>query len=233
MSRRPWVATSRSTQERTSGCALTQGPRAATSDYEPAPHGLPGFAVPVEKIYPCFVPFLELEDGRTIAAADGADEIRPSADGLSLTAIWNRWVVPGAKAGETVEPGLRTEVTWSLADKQNLFRTEAVTASQAVKIRRLWMAVPTRADRIETYLTDGTRTDRLTSPHIALDVRTLSSDWPLRISAFATGDDALGRGDRGPIPLHLIIETTHEVTLQPNSTKKWEIELTSLAEPRP
>jgi len=29
------------------------GPRGATSDYEPAPHGLPGFAVPVEKPYPC------------------------------------------------------------------------------------------------------------------------------------------------------------------------------------
>src|SRR5882724_6532165 len=32
------------------------GPRGATSDYEPAPHGLPGFAVPVEKPYPCLVP---------------------------------------------------------------------------------------------------------------------------------------------------------------------------------
>src|SRR6266403_3824230 len=47
------------------------GPKAATSDYEPAPHGFPGFVVPVEKIYPCLVPFLELEDGRTIAPADG------------------------------------------------------------------------------------------------------------------------------------------------------------------
>ena len=209
------------------------GPRAATSDYEPAPHGLPGFAVPVEKIYPCFVPFLELEDGRTIAAADGADEIYPSADGLSVTAIWNRWVVPGTKAGETEEPGLRTEVTWSLADGKNLFRAEAITASKALTIRRLWMAVPTKADHIETYLTDGTRRDQLTSAHVTLATRVLSSDWPLQISAFATGDDPLGRGYRGQIPLHLILATTHEVTLQPNSTKKWEIELTSAAEPHP
>jgi hypothetical protein len=212
---------------------LVTGPRAATSDYEPAPHGLPGFAVPVEKIYPCFVPFLELEDGRTIAAADGADEIYPSADGLSVTAIWNRWVVPGTKAGETEEPGLRTEVTWSLADGKNLFRAEAITASKALTIRRLWMAVPTKADHIETYLTDGTRRDQLTSAHVTLATRVLSSDWPLQISAFATGDDPLGRGDRGQIPLHLILATTHEVTLQPNSTKKWEIELTSAAEPHP
>ena len=209
------------------------GPRAATSDYQPAPHGLRGFAVPVEKIYPCFVPFLELEDGRTIAAADGADEIHPSADGLSLTAIWNRWVVPGGKAGETVEPGLRTEVTWSLADGKNLLRTEVITASKAVTIRRLWIAVPTRADHSETYLTDGARTDQLTAAHVTLDARILSSDWPLRISAFATGDDPLGRGDRGPIPLHLVFETTHELTLQPNSKKEWEIELTSVAESHP
>ena len=64
------------------------GPREATSDYQPAPHGLPGFAVPVQKIYPCLVPFLQLEDGPTIAAADGADEIYASADGLTLTAKW-------------------------------------------------------------------------------------------------------------------------------------------------
>src|SRR6266436_6685965 len=90
------------------------GPRGTTSDYEPVPHGLLGFDVPVEKLYPCLVPFLELEGGTTIAAADGADEIHPSSDGKSVTAAWSRWVVVGAKAGETIDPGLVTEVTWSL-----------------------------------------------------------------------------------------------------------------------
>src|SRR5438445_4279649 len=71
------------------------GPKAATSDYEPAPHGLFGFAAPVEKLYPCLAPFLELEDGRTIAAVDGADEIKPAADGMSVMAVWKRWVVAG------------------------------------------------------------------------------------------------------------------------------------------
>src|ERR1700730_2542330 len=79
------------------------GPRTATSDYEPAPHIFHGFAVPVEKIYPCLVPFLELDDGRTIAAVDGADEIKPRADGKSVTAVWRNWVVAGSKAGETVD----------------------------------------------------------------------------------------------------------------------------------
>jgi hypothetical protein len=206
------------------------GPRAATSDYEPAPHGLPGFAAPVERIYPCFVPFLELEDGRTIAAADGADEIHPSSDGLSVTAVWNHWVVPGAKAGETVDPGLKTEVTWSLTDGRNLYRTESITASKELKIRRIWMTVPTKANHIVTDLTDRARTDHLISAQATFDVRVLNSDWPLRISAFATGDDPLGRGDRGPIPLHLILETSHELTFAPGAAHRWEIELTSIVE---
>ena len=67
------------------------GPKAATSDYAPVPEGFPRLAAPVERIYPCLVPFVELEDGRTIAAVDGADEIRPGADGMSVTAVWKRW----------------------------------------------------------------------------------------------------------------------------------------------
>jgi hypothetical protein len=206
------------------------GPRAATSDYEPAPHGLPGFEAPVEKIYPCFVPFLELEDGRTIAAADGADEIHPAPDGLSVSAVWNHWVVPGAKPGETVDPGLKTEVTWSIAEGKNLYRTESITASKELKIHRVWMAVPSKANHITTNLTDGDRTDHLTSSQVSLDVRVLNSDWPLQISVFATGDDPLGRGDRGPIPLHLMLETLHELTIAPGTAQRWEIELTSIAE---
>jgi hypothetical protein len=206
------------------------GPRAATSDYEPVPHGLPGFAAPVEKIYPCFVPFLELEDGRMIAAADGADEIHPAPDGLSVTAVWNHWVVPGAKAGETVDPGLKTEVTWSIVGGKSLYRTESITASKELKIRRIWMAVPSKANHLTTDLTDGARTDHLTSPQASLDVRVLNSDWPLQISGFATGDDPLGRGDRGPIPLHLVLETLHELTLAPGTTHRWEIELTSIVQ---
>src|SRR5258708_33413378 len=90
------------------------GPKAATSDYEPAPHGFPGFTAPVEKIYPCMVPFLEMEDGRTIAAIDGADEIRPAADGKTVTAVWMGWGVTRGKSRGAVGPGLVSEVTWAL-----------------------------------------------------------------------------------------------------------------------
>ncbi len=205
------------------------GPRGTTSDYEPVPHGLLGFDVPVEKLYPCLVPFLELEGGTTIAAADGADEIHPSSDGKSVTAAWSRWVVVGAKAGETIDPGLVTEVTWSLT-RNGLRRSEVITPSKAVMVRRLWMAVPTRSDRIKTSVVDNLRSDRLISKEGTLDVRVLHSDWPLQISAFATGDDPLGRGDRGPLPLHLILETTKNLSFAPGAPRRLDIELSILGD---
>jgi hypothetical protein len=203
------------------------GPRAATSDYQPAPHGLPGFAAPVEKIYPCLIPFLELEDGTTIAAADGADEIHPSSDGRSVKAVWKRWIVVGAKEGETIDPSLVTEVAWSLT-KNGLRRSEVITPSNAVTVRRLWMAVPSRSDRVKTSIVDNIRSDRLTSKEGTLEVRVLHSDWPVQISTFATGDDPLGRGDRGPIPLHLILETTKGLSFAPGTAQAWEIEFSIL-----
>jgi hypothetical protein len=200
------------------------GPKAATSDYEPAPHGFSGFAVPVEKIYPCLIPFLELEDGRTIAAADGADEIHPAANGMSVTALWKHWVVAGSKAGETVDPDLVSEVTWSL-EGNILHRVESLTAATPLKIRRLWLAIPSRNSQLETAERNGARIDRFTSSGATLEVQVLHSGWPLQISAFATGDDPLGRGDRGTIPLHLILESRN-VTLTPAVPKIWEIILT-------
>jgi hypothetical protein len=196
------------------------GPKPATSDYEPAPHGLPGFAVPVERIYPCLTPFLELENGRTIAAADGADAIVPAPDGRSVSAVWRRWVVPGAKAGETVEPGLMARVTWSFQGN-TLHRSEAISATKPVKIRRLWMAFPVRADRAETVQRGGNRVDRLLSPEGVLEVQVAQTDWPIQISLFAVGDSPLGRGARGAIPLHLVMESK-DLTFDA-TPKKWEI----------
>jgi hypothetical protein len=170
-----------------------------------------------------------LEDGTTIAAADGADEILPSPDGHSVTASWKRWVIVGAKAGESVDPGLTTEVTWAIAGR-SVRRTEIITASKAVGVRRIWMAVPTRANRVETSLTDGLRRDRLISKESTLEVRVLRCDWPVQISAYATGDDPLGRGDRGPIPFHLILETTHNLSFAPGAPQRWDIEFSILGD---
>lgn len=202
------------------------GPKAATSDYEPAPDGLTGFGVPVEKIYPCLTPFLELQNGETIAAADGADQIDFAHDRKSVTAIWKRWVIAGAKAGTTIDPGLTAKVTWSV-DGESLRRTEVITASRNVAVRRFWVAAPSTANHIETLFTDGRRQDVLSSEDSTLRVEILHSDWPLRISAFATGNDALGRGAQRPIPLHLILESKG-ISFAPGKSETWTIDLSVL-----
>ena len=57
---------------------ITTGPKPGASDYLPAPFGLPGFAAPVETIYPSLVPYIELADGRVVVTTDGADLIEPA-----------------------------------------------------------------------------------------------------------------------------------------------------------
>jgi hypothetical protein len=202
------------------------GPKAATSDYEPAPHGFPGFAVPVEKIYPCLIPFLEMDDGRTITAADGADEIRFDKERNSITAIWKRWVVVGAKAGESIDPGLTTEVTWSLKGN-SLRRVEVIIAARPVRVRHLWMAIPSTGNRIETAFLNNARQDLLFSKVTSLQFRIVRSDWTVRISAFATGDDPLGRGSQGAIPVHLILES-NDLFFVPGNPQRWELVLSAL-----
>jgi len=172
-----------------------------------------------------------LEDGTTIAAADGADEMHSSSDGGGVTATWKRWVVVGAKAGETVDPGLLTEVTWAIVGR-SLRRMEVITASKAVRVRRIWMAVPSLADHIETSLAGNLRSDRLISKEGTLEVHVVHSDWPIQVSTFATGDDPLGRGPRLPIPLHLVFEAKN-ISLMPGVGQKWDIELSPLAGARP
>jgi hypothetical protein len=201
------------------------GPKAATSDYEPAPDGFPGFAVPVEKLYPCLVPFLELEDGRTIAAVDGADEIEPAADGKSVSAVWNRWVVVGAKAGVLIDLGLMSEVTWRLQGN-TLQRSESLTASKSLDVRRLWFAIPIRYEHLETSYLQGTRVDRLISESKTLEVQLKNSNLPIEISTYATGNDPMGRGDRGPLPMHLIFQAK-SFSLTPAKPIHWEFSLTT------
>jgi hypothetical protein len=199
------------------------GPKAATSDYQPAPHGFPGFAVPVEKIYPCLIPFLELEDGRIIAAADGANEIRFDPGQDSVTAIWKRWVLTGQRAGESIDPGLTTEVTW-LLKADSLHRIEVISAARPLRVRRLWMTVPSTANRIETEFSDNARRDFLLSNITNLEVRIAHADWPLHVAAFATGDDPLGRGSQAAVPLHLILES-NALVFVPGSPQRWEVVL--------
>jgi len=133
--------------------------------------------------------------------------------------------VAGSKAGETVNADVVSEVTWFFQGT-SLRRLESLTASKLLKVRRLWLAIPSRNSHLETVELNGARIDRLTSNGTTLNVQVNHSDWPVQISTHATGDDSLGRGDRGAIPLHLVLESKN-ITLMPGASERWEITLSA------
>jgi hypothetical protein len=200
---------------------ITTGTRPGVADYLPAPHGLPGFAVPVEQDVPALVPYLELADGRTIVATDGADEIHPSADGRELGAVWRRWAQRGTKSGQLVDPGVTSEVRWTLgADRIELTRVETLTVRAPVTIHAWRLVVPSTATTTENTA-DGVLLSGTNAP---LRV-TVTTPWPLLARRVqATGSGALGRGARGPIPLHLIYEA-RDVRLAPGRPVTWQMTL--------
>jgi hypothetical protein len=201
---------------------VTTGTKPGVADYLPAPHALPGYAAPVEQVYPSLVPFIELEDGRVLVASDGADEIEPGADGHTLRVVWRRWAQLGAKPGQLVDPHIKSEVVWRLSGN-TLTREETLESSEAVSLRRWWVAVPTTAAHHEVQFTNGQRLDRFESSTGALEVSAMA-DWPLKVSLLATEDSALGRGARGPLPLHLVYET-RDLRLNPGGRVRWRITL--------
>jgi hypothetical protein len=48
----------------------------------------------------------------------------------------------------------------------------------------------------------------------------------LKTSAYTTGNATLGRGDRGPLPVHLILQTK-AFTLIPAIPRNWELVLSA------
>ena len=203
---------------------ITTGPRPGISDYLPAPYGLPGFAAPVEQSYPVATPYLELADGRVVAATDGADVIEPGADGRSLRVRWNRWAVVGTKSGELQDVGLTSEVAWRI-ENGTLVREETLSSKQPITIKRWRMAVPSTHDRVETVTADFKRRDRFNSTAGSLEVEMSSATFHPRASIVATGDGPLGRGVRGAIPLHLVFETQN-VVVDPKEPLKYRLKFT-------
>jgi len=199
---------------------ITTGPRPGVADYLPAPHGLPGFANPVDQVYPSLVPFVELADGRTVVAADCADEIYPSADGKTLRVVWRRWSFVGGKPGELANIDLTSEVNWRL-ENQTLIREETLTSQKALSVRRWWLVIPTTAATAETAVTAKQRWDRMRFHGVQLAI-SVTADWPLTVSLKANGDDPLGRGARGPIPLQLIYEA-RDLALTPRKSAHWRL----------
>jgi hypothetical protein len=201
---------------------LTTGTKPGVADYLPAPHGLAGFAAPVEQVYPTLVPFVELASGRTLVAADGADEIEPAADGKGLRALWRRWALVGGKSGQLEDPRVTSEVMWRL-EGATLTREETLRASADVTLKSWRVAVPTTAARSEVLFDATGRRDRLVSDGGTLEVRA-AADWPFSVSVQAAGGGALGRGARGGVPLHLVYEA-RDVSLKAGTAARWRITL--------
>ncbi|HEV8189657.1 MAG TPA: hypothetical protein VGP83_18025 [Pyrinomonadaceae bacterium] len=202
---------------------ITSGPKPGMSDYLPAPHGLPGFAAPVEQIYPALTAYVELADGRTVVATDGADVIEPAADGQSLHVRWTRWAVVGTPAGKVQDVGLTSDVVWAI-ENGTLIREETLSSKQPVSIRRWRLAVPTTFDQLETDVVNGVRVDRFKSEKGSLDVSLVSASFPVKTTILATGSSALGRGVHGAIPLHVVFEARDiEVT---SGALKYKLALT-------
>jgi len=200
---------------------ITTGTRPGVDDYLPAPHGLPGFAAPVEQNLPALVPYLELSDGRTIVATDGADEIHPSADGRALRVVWRRWAQVGAKSGQLVDPGLTSEVRWTIDQTwSRLERLETLTARAPIAIRRWRLVVPASGSTLEDT-PDGTS---VSGPLVHLTVA-VTTPWASMLrSVRATGDSPGGRGVRGPVPLHLSYEAPG-VRIVPGQPVEWQLTL--------
>ena len=209
---------------------ITAGTKPGVADYLPAPHGLPGFANPVEEVYPSLVPFMELADGRVIVASDSADEIEPSADGQSLRVVWRRWAVVGSKPGELVDPHLTSEVVWHITPG-TLTRDETIISSEPVNIRVWYVAVPSTANSEQVLTEAGRRWDLFPESESGMEV-SVQADWPLDVSTFAPGDSALGRGARRPLPIHLVYRTSR-LNLEPGQAKHWRMVIRVAAAVKP
>jgi hypothetical protein len=215
---------------------MTTGPHAGVADYLPAPHGLPGFAVPVAEAAPALVPHLELADGRVLVAGDCADEIHPDDANKTLRVVWRRHVAVATepKAGLVdaatvpVDAGLTSEVQWRL-EGDTLVRSETVTASRPVSLKRVSVLFPSTAAVSSTRVEGGHRVDRFSGPEGTLEVTISESSVPLETSLEATGNSALGRGARGGIPLVLRAQA-RSLSLKAGESLRWTLRMRAISE---
>ena len=207
---------------------ITTGTKPGVADYLPAPHGLPGFAAPVEQTVPAGASFFEMPDGRTLAATDGADEIVPGADGRSLRVTWRRVVALGDKVGQLIEPGFEVSITWRI-DGATLSRTETLTPTRDVTLRRLSLILSSTATRHSQVpvAQEDAGAIHLSGSDGVLDART-SGDLQVAASIREVGDEPLGRGPRVPIPTHVTFEA-RDIQLRMGQPRQWVISLTASA----
>lgn len=218
------------------------GFRAGLSDYQPAPHGLPGFAAPVEQLLPVLTPFLLLSNGQTIAACDGADQIVPDKDGLGFTATWRRFAninrtasntnidLPFGEPEQFADAGLASEVHWRLEGGDTLVRTEKITAARAMTIQNFSATFPSTANYFSSRQDHERRIDTLFGGDIALGSLELSIEskgMDLSEALEATGDSDLGKGTRHPIPL-IVRLGAGDIKLKAGQSVSWTVRIRTL-----
>ncbi len=202
---------------------ITTGTKPGVADYLPAPHGLPGFAAPVEQIVAAGASFIELLDGRVLVGTDGADDIQPSDDGRALTVTWRRFAVVGTKSGELTEPGLTLSVKWQI-EGATLRRTETLSSPTDIALRRLWFTIPSTATSHAVVESAGARGIRLVSSEGSLFAQ-VDGDLPMVTTVRTEGDGPLGRGARGAVPIHVQLEATGPA-VQAGQPRTWSLRLT-------
>ena len=200
---------------------FTTGPRPGFSDYLPAPHGLPGFAVPVEQPTSAGASFYEMPDGTSLVATEGADEIAPDADGLGVRATWRRLVAKGGKTNDWVEPGFTVTTTWRL-EGSKLERVETLTATRDVTIARLSFTFPSTATKEPVVTRSVPPSVRLSGPEANL---TLASSGDLKVTVSTSEhapDTVLGRSARGAIAHHVLYEAK-DIRMKAGDKRSWKL----------
>lgn len=201
---------------------ITVGTKPGIADYLPTPYGLTGFAAPVEQVYPSLTPFWTLGDGSVYSASDGADEIRPGSDSLSVAIVNSKWAKIGSPSGTKFANGLRSEVEWRL-DGRKLIRREVVTAAADVSVKGWKAVIPSTATSVERRSDLG-----LESVDLSRDKWTLrAAIEPMpdtRIRVDAAGNGPLSKGVLGAIPIHIIAERG-AFSLKKGESVSWELTL--------
>lgn len=201
---------------------ITVGTKPAISDYLAVPFGLSGFAPPVEEVYPALVPFITLADGKVYAACDGADEIIPGGDGMSLQTVNRKWARIGSKSGERFTIGLTSQVSWRV-EGDRLVRKETVEANADVIIKDWRVAIPSTASTA-TLDAAGAATKYLLNGREGKLSVAISPPTDTQFGIQATGDGRLGKGVLGAIPIHVIMNSG-ERKLTKGEKFVWEISL--------
>lgn len=199
---------------------VTVGTKPAISDYLPAPFGLAGFAAPVEEVYPSFVPFITLADGKVYAAADGADSITPASDGSWLKISNTKWARVGSKSGERFDNGLANEVEFRI-ESGRLVRKETITAAKDVEIKLWKFALPVTSTSVRMFGGIKGQPFELSGPD---GVTSVSFQLPegTKLSVWASGDGKISKGVLRGIPLHIVAENA-DIKLATGQKLTWEI----------